>query len=221
MRSFSEIRDIAINRKGEAFLNDRLINPLSAQEIAAQADDRWLSAATKCIFQAGFNWGIIDKKWPEFETAFDGFDLFRNRMMSDEEIDTIMSQKKVVANYVKIKTVRENAGYFLDLVDEHSSLGSFFASWKPQDYCLNILQMRKAGSRLGGNTGLIFLRRMGVDAFIFSDDVVKGLAREGIIDKAPTSKKALKSVQGALNKWQEETSLPLNHLSQILAYSVD
>ncbi len=221
MRPFSEIQEIAEKRKGSAFLQERLITPLGGEEIAQQSDDRWLSAATKAVFQSGFSWSLIDKRWPAFEEGFDGFDLHHCWMMSDEDIDSLMSQKKIVANFVKIKSVRENAGYFLDLVEAHGSLGAFFATWKPQDFALNILGMRKKGSRLGGNTGLIFLRRMGVDAMIFSDDVVKALSREGVIDKAPTSKKALLSVQDALNQWQGESGLPLNHISQLLSFSVD
>lgn len=221
MRSFTEIRDLANRRKGKEAVDARLVYPSPCNELMGISDDRWLSAMTKCIFQAGFNWQIIEKKWPAFEEGFHGFDLHRCMMMSDDEIDSLMSQKKVVANFAKIKTVRENAQYLLSLVDEHGSVGSFFAAWETKNYCSDILEMRKNGSRLGGNTGLIFLRRMGVDAFIFSDDVVKGLAREDIVNKAPTSRKALDAVQVVLDEWQAETGLPLNHLSQILAFSVD
>ncbi len=221
MRSFDDIRLLAEAHKGKEFISEHLIDPKNLAEISEIEDDRWLSALTKCIFQAGFNWKIIENKWPAFEDGFFGFDLHRCAMMSDDDIDQLMSEKKVVANYVKIKAVRENAQYLLSLADEYGSVGSCFSGWKSQDYGRNVLEMRKAGSRLGGNTGLIFLRRMGVDAFIFSDDVVKALAREDIIDKAPTSKKAMDTVQQALDQWQDESGLALNHLSQILAWSVD
>ena len=42
---------------------------------------------------------------------------------------------------------------------------------------------------------------MGKDTFMLSNDVVAALIREGVVDKTPTSKKALAQVQGAFNEW--------------------
>lgn len=220
MQAFQDIYNRAIQRKGAEILSARLIEPKAPSELRSIPDDRWLAEMTKCIFQAGFNWKIIEDKWPAFEEAFFGFDLFPCQMMSDDDIDSLMSQKKIVANFVKINTVRQNARYLLDLADDYGSVGAFFADWKPEEYCNNVLEMRQKGARLGGNTGLIFLRRMGVDAFIFSDDVVRALDQAKVINKAPTSKKAMNEVQETLNKWREETGFSLNHLSQIAACSL-
>src|SRR5205085_507050 len=49
--------------------------PKSTAELAAIPDDRWLAAMSKRVFCAGFNWSVIDNKWPGFEEAFHGCDV--------------------------------------------------------------------------------------------------------------------------------------------------
>jgi 3-methyladenine DNA glycosylase Tag len=80
--------------------------------------------------------------------------------------------------------------------------------------------MKKRGARLGGATGQYFLRFMGVDSFILSRDVTARLIAEGVIDKSPTSKRAMTAVQAAFNQWQEQSGRSLTEISRILAMSV-
>ncbi|NND41050.1 MAG: 3-methyladenine DNA glycosylase, partial [Boseongicola sp.] len=74
MRDLDEILAISIERKGGVDAIFEGVAPSkSAAELAAIPDDRWLAAMTKGIFQAGFNWKVVENMWPGFETAFDGF----------------------------------------------------------------------------------------------------------------------------------------------------
>jgi len=220
--SFEPIRERAAARKGGDAALTKLLPPVpSKAKLAKVADDRWLSAMTKRIFQAGFHWGVIEKKWPDFETVFEGFDPHRCAMHSDEDLDRFVCDKRIVRNGPKIKTVRENAAFVLELAKEHGSAAKFFADWPGERYFELLTVLKKRGSRLGGNTGQYLLRGMGVDSFILSRDVTTALIREGVIDKAPTSQKAMAAVQAAFNDWREDTGLPLTHLSRILAMSVD
>ena len=80
--------------------------------------------------------------------------------------------------------------------------------------------MKRDGARLGGNVGTYSLRHAGKDGFILTKDVCAALVREGVVDKAPTSKKALADVQDAFNRWHAETGRSYAQLSRILAMSV-
>ncbi|NNE21558.1 MAG: 3-methyladenine DNA glycosylase [Rhizobiales bacterium] len=193
---------------------------MPVSELAALGDDRWLSQITRCVFQAGFSWKVIETKWPGFEEAFEGFQPRRWKMMSDDDLDRLVKDKAIVRNPQKILSVRGNAQFLCDLADEHGSAAAFFAGWPVSDQIGLMDLMKKRGSRLGGTTGQVLLRRMGKDGFIMSGDVVKALIREGIVDKPPTSKKALATVQDAFNAWHDETGRPYTHLSRILAMSV-
>jgi hypothetical protein len=51
--------------------------------------------------------------------------------------------------------------------------------------------------------------------------VVKALNHWSVIEGEPTSKKAFLGLQTALDDWRAETGHGLNHISQILAWSID
>ena len=74
---------------------------------------------------------------------------------------------------------------------------------------------------MGGQTGRYFLRFMGRDTPVFSRDVVQALIRAKVVDKEPTSKKALSQTQAAFNSWREESELNFAQISRVLACSVD
>ena len=221
MRTFDAIYNIAAERKGgvEA-LESLLSTPLSSDALAATHTDQWLSAMAKCLFQAGFNWKVIEAKWSGMEDAFDGFDPVRVAFYGDDDIDRLLSDKRIVRNGAKVAAVIENARFILSLGETHQSAGAFFASWKNEDYTDLLQFLAKQGSRLGSVTGQRMLRMMGKDSFLLSKDVVARLVAEGIADKAPTSKRALSATQNAFNIWSKQSGRGLTQISQILAFSV-
>jgi len=221
MRSFNEIHAIAAERKGGAdALNALLEPPSSASELMAIPDDRWLSCAAKCIFNAGFNWKVVEAMWPGFEEAFEGFDPRRCAMLNDDDIARLSSDSRIVRHGGKIRSVQENAVFFRELATEHGSVGGFVADWPAADYVGLLAVLKKRGSRLGGNTGQYFLRFMGKDSFVLSRDVVARLIAEGVIDKEPSSKSAMAAVQAAFNRWADESGRSMKEISRTLAMSI-
>lgn len=221
MRSYDELFAIAAARKGGPEALEALLEPASDPATIAQIpDDRWLATFTRCVFQAGFNWKVIEAKWPGFETAFDGFNVARCAMMDDAWFDELITDTRIVRNGAKILTVRDNAVFLSDLAKEHGSAGAFFAAWPAEDYIGLLAMLKSRGSRLGAATGQYALRSAGIDGFILSQDVVARLVAEGLIDKAPTSKKALAAVQQAFNSWSAQSGRGLKTVSRVLAMSV-
>lgn len=221
MRSFQEIFDIAAERKGGPDALEAMLEPATpVSELAAKPDHRWLAQFTKCVFNAGFNWKVIEAKWDGFEAAFKGFDIARCAMMDDAWFDALLQDTRIVRNGAKIASVRDNAVFLQELAAEYGTAATCFAHWPSRDY-VGLLQMLKTrGSRLGGNSGQYALRFSGVDGFILSRDVVARLIAEGVIDKAPSSKKAMQAAQAAFNTWHEQSGRPYTQLSRILAMSV-
>ncbi|ESQ91187.1 3-methyladenine DNA glycosylase [Asticcacaulis sp. AC460] len=222
MIRFAEIEARAAERKGGAeALQSLLITPKSMAEVAAIPEDRWLSQFTRCIFEAGFNWDLIDKRWPQFEAVFDGFDVTRWLFMSDEDLSSLMKAEGLVANAMKIRSVAGNAQYLSEVAKSHGSAGAYFASWPVERYMELASELKSRGSRLGGATGQRALRRMGRDALILSPSVIKALNHWGVVPGEPTSKKDIAAVQAAITAWHEQGGRGLTQMSQILAYSTD
>ncbi|MEM8591527.1 MAG: DNA-3-methyladenine glycosylase I [Pseudomonadota bacterium] len=221
MRSFDEIFAIAADRKGGAAVVEAdLSHPKPAKELRAIPGDRWLSQMTQNIFNAGFNWKVVSSMWPGFAEAFKGFDVGACAMMNDEWFDQLVSDTRIVRHGAKIQAVQQNAVFLQEVASDAGSPGAFFADWPAEDYVGLLETLKKRGTRLGGNTGQYFLRFMGVDGFILSTDVVGRLVAEGVVDKAPSSKKAMAATQEAFNTWRAQSGRSFSEISRVLAQSL-
>lgn len=224
MRRFEKVIDLAVKRKGGAQAYETALaetRPLQHTDIAAVPDDRILAAMTRRVFYAGFSTKVIDAKWEAFETAFEKFAPDRCAWMTEERFDKLLKDKNIVRNGAKIRSVQENAQFVTELTQQHGSAGRFFAEWPNSDYVGLLELLKKKASRLGGETGMRFLRSIGKPAFIPTSDVVKALIREGVLASAPSGKRDLQTMQAAFNHWSAQSGLDLTSMSWTLALSVD
>ena len=152
-----------------------------------------------------------------FQTAFHDFDVTRC-MLSDDEIEELIMP--ISCAMARKLSVRANALYILDVRAEHGSFGAFMAGWPESDFVGLWLHLKKNGSRLGGQTGRYCLRFLGYDTPILSRDVVAALIGAGVVDKDPTSKRDLMTVQDAFNTWREQSHRSAREISRLLALSV-
>lgn len=142
-------------------------------------------------------------------------------MRSPEQIEALASDERIIRNFTKVKAVFDNALFIRDIDEEYGSFGQYLASWPADDTVGLWLDLKKRGSRLGGATSSYFLRFMGKDTFVLSNDVVQALHYYGLCDeKAFTSQKSLRAVQRVFNELQEISGRPLCEISRILSYSV-
>jgi len=221
MESFDKIYHRAAERKGgELALAHLLSQPLANDELISVPDRDVLAEFTRAIFKSGFVWRIIEIKWDGFEDVFWGFDIDKLILMPDDMLERKAADTKIIRNYTKVKTVRDNAQWLKDICDEHGSVAKWLAQW-PADDVVGLWQyMKKHGSRLGGNTGPYALRRLGKDTFILSSDVEAYFRGHQLIDGGLMTKRSLITIQNTFNQWRQESGYSLQELSQIVAYSV-
>ena len=222
MTAFKTIRARAEKRKGGPKILAGLLPPKpDPKALAKLGDDRILAEMTRRVFCAGFDWSVIENKWQGFEEAFLGFEPGPLTLQPDEFWDDRMKDTRIVRNGAKIMSVRANAGFISDIAKEHGSFGRFLANCPSTDEVGLLDLLAKRGNRLGGNTGQMFLRFIGYDGFVTSQDVVACL-RDAGLDLSPEakSKSDLAKVQAQFNAWAEETGLPYVHLSRICAMSI-
>ena len=221
MDSFDQIYQRAARRKGgENALEALLGNPQKKVNLAKLNDADVLAEMTACVFRAGFVWKIITAKWPGFEKAFNEFVVMHCAMLADEELEVLQQNTDIVRHGTKIRSVRENAQFMLDIRREHGSFGKFLANWPEDDFVQMWLLLKKRGARLGGQSGRYFLRFIGFETPLLSRDVVSALVGAGVVEKEPTSQKALFLTQDAFNEWREESGKGFTEISRVLAMSV-
>ena len=112
--SFNKLYKLAAkNRGGADELEALLPRAKTTAQLASQTDDRYLSMMTRCVFRAGFVWRVIDNKWPGFEAAFAKFNPLAIAYFSDEKLEELAKDTRIVRNFTKIVSVRHNATYVL------------------------------------------------------------------------------------------------------------
>lgn len=202
----------------EAFL-PRALTP---EELKRKGDDRYLSAMTQRIFQAGMRHSVVDAKWQAFEEAFSGFAPQPMALISEAELEVHMQNRRIIRHLAKLQTIPKNARFILDIRQEQGgSFGAFIAAWPVTDIVGLWSLLAKRGARLGGRSGAGFLRLAGKDTFLLTSDVVARLAAAGIIAGTPAGQRDLQAVQDAFNALQQDSGRPLCQLSSMLALSIN
>ena len=222
MRDYKWLHEFCLNRFGSAkALEAMLPQPRSDAELRALSDDRYLSLISLRIFRAGLKHSLVDAKWPAFEEVFFGFDPEKVVLMGAERLENLMQDARLIRHLGKLKSVPRNAQFILDVRREKGSFGALIAGWPVSDIVGLWKYLAKHGNQLGGLSAPRFLRMVGKDTFVPTDDMVAALKAQGVIDKAPTSQKDLAAVQVAFNQWQAESGRPLCQLSVMLAHTVN
>ena len=219
--AFAPIVNAARTRLGAAALETRLPQPRSVAELRAMPDDRYLSQMSLRIFRAGLKHSLVDAKWPAFEEVFQGFEPRRVRAMSDEALEALLGDRRLIRHWGKLKSVRDNAAAMISIAEEHGSFGAWLAEWPGTNIVELWEALAKRFSQMGGNSGPSFLRMVGKDTFVLTHSVTAALKQWSAVDTPPKNRKDRAVVQSCFNAWAAETGRPLCQLSLILAASTD
>src|SRR5256885_9068799 len=168
--SFEPILEAARTRLGAGTLEARLTPPRSAAELKAVPDDRYLSQMSLRIFRAGLKHSLVDAKWPAFEDVFNGFEPRRVRAMSDEAMEALLGDARLIRHWGKLKSVRDNAAAMIGVAEEHKSFGAWLADLPVTGIVELWEALAKRFSQMGGNSGPTFLRMVGKDTFILRSE---------------------------------------------------
>lgn len=219
---FAPILKAAREREGgEAALAALLPKAESAEALRAKPNDRYFSLMNLRIFRAGLKHSLVDAKWPAFEDAFHGFEPGRVALMSDEDIERLMTDTRLIRHLGKLRSVPVNAAAMVAISTEAGGFGAWLAAWPGADITGLWDALAERFTHLGGNSGPYFLRMAGKDTFVLTPYVGNALIELGVVAKKPSGKKDRAAAQAAFNAWAEETGLALCQMSMILARSVD
>src|ERR1700732_3753831 len=130
---FAPLLEAARTRLGVPTLEARLTQPRSPGELKALTDDRYLSQMSLRIFRAGLKHSLVDAKWPAFEEVFEGFEPRRVRAMSDEALEALLGDRRLIRHWGKLKSVRDNAASMIGVEEERGSFGVWLADWPGTD----------------------------------------------------------------------------------------
>lgn len=75
--------------------------------------------------QAGLSWYTILKRREGYRQAFKNFDPHQVAQMTDEELNTLLTNPEIIRNRLKVFSVRKNAQVFLKLQKEFGSFDAY------------------------------------------------------------------------------------------------
>lgn len=99
-----------------------------------KSDDGYLEVLAQSVFQAGFSWEVVRRKWPNFRKAFHNFKIGRVARMTPRDVARLMRDQGIIRNSAKIMAVIENARIIRELRREHGTFGDFIRSIRKQPY---------------------------------------------------------------------------------------
>ena len=222
MTTFKDIQAAAVARNGgSAALEKKLPRAKSDRALRAVGDDRYLSAMSLRVFSAGLKHAMVQAKWPAFEDIFHGFEPHAVRAMTDEELEALMGERRIIRHWGKIKSVRANAAAMCEIAAASGGMGAWLAAWEPAQTVDLWDQLSKCFTQLGGNSGPYFLRMVGKDTFNLTPYVLAALRHWSLYEGTGKGKRERAKLQAVFNALQAESSLPLCQISMTLAQSID
>jgi len=81
-------------------------------------------------FQAGLSWRTILVKREAFRSAFHGFDINSCAEMTDQYLESLLLDEKIIRNRAKIFAVRKNARAAQRVIKEYGSFFKYVYSFK-------------------------------------------------------------------------------------------
>ncbi len=103
---------------------------------------------------------MVEKKWPNFRTAFSGFSLAKVARFSEKNIGGLLKDEGIVRNERKIRATVHNAGQFLRLGKEFGSFRSYLGSFGKDEEKLQ-RDLQTNFQHVGPSTSRMFLWSVG------------------------------------------------------------
>jgi hypothetical protein len=113
-------------RTPETALREASVEPPKQIKPKGLAD--YLGVMSKVVFQSGMSWDVINKKWPQIDEAFRGFDAKAVAGLSARDVSKLAEDPRVVRNRRKLEAIVENARTMLELDAEHGTFRKYLRS---------------------------------------------------------------------------------------------
>lgn len=116
--------------------NDTLYKAYHDKEwgVPVKDDQRLFEFLTLETFQAGLSWITILRKRENFRSAFDHFDFNKVALYDELRVESLLQNKGIVRNRLKIKAAINNAKKFIDIRKEFGTFSNYiwgFTDHKP------------------------------------------------------------------------------------------
>ena len=122
-------------------------------QVEVKSLNDYIEVMSKAVFQSGMSWRVVNAKWTDINAAFHGFEIGRVAALTDEELDELAQDKRVIRNRRKLAAIAHNAQRIIELDAEHGDFRNYLQSH--DDFYAAVKDLRKQFKFLG-DTGCYF-----------------------------------------------------------------
>jgi DNA-3-methyladenine glycosylase I len=119
----------------------------------------YLEALSRPVFLTGMSWSVVRAKWDGIRAAFHEFEPRRVAAMTEEDVERLTADSRIIRNRKKIEAVIDNAARMLALDDEYGGFDRYLASLGGFDDA--VVALRHDFRFLGDSGANIFLWSVG------------------------------------------------------------
>ena len=121
----------------------------------------YLDVITRAVFQSGMSWRVVEAKWDGFREAFSGFDPAAVAAFTDDDVERLAADTRIIRNRRKIEATVTNAQAMLAL---EGAPGGFVGWLRSQDdFDATVAALRGEFRFLGDMGAYYFLYVVGED----------------------------------------------------------
>ncbi len=117
------------------------------EQIVPQALGDYLNIMSKAVFQSGMSWKVVEAKWATTREAFHDFDIDKVAEMTEDDIDSLAGDTRVIRNRRKLAAIVGNAQRMIELEQGHGTFQNYLRS--QDDFAVQVKTMRKDFKFLG------------------------------------------------------------------------
>ncbi|MGE5228672.1 MAG: DNA-3-methyladenine glycosylase I [Deltaproteobacteria bacterium] len=121
----------------------------------------YLDVISRAVFQSGMSWRVVEAKWEGFREAFAGFDPAVVAAFTDDDVERLAGDTRIIRNRRKIEATISNAQAMLELEAQPGG----FAGWlrSHSDFDATVAALRGEFRFLGDTGAYYFLYVVGED----------------------------------------------------------
>lgn len=121
----------------------------------------YLDVISRAVFQSGMSWRVVEAKWEGFREAFSGFDPGVVAAFTDDDVERLAGDTRIIRNRRKIEATISNAQAMLELEAQPGG----FAGWlrSHSDFDATVAALRGEFRFLGDTGAYYFLYVVGED----------------------------------------------------------
>lgn len=207
---FEKLESISV---GENFINT-IKGRRSKTFDKNKPDSFFYKGLVKTIHVSGFKVAILRDRWEDIKKAFSNYDINKVSQYTDEDLERMMNNPKIIRNKRKLEACIKNAKIMKEISDKHGSFGEYLNQSKDNPQELEE-DLKDKFHFLGDVLVLDYLRGIGVDSIKPDTHVVRIMHRLNLVDSEEVTSDTINQVRTVADQINQLTGEKLSVIDAV------